>query len=136
MYDFSQGIVRSGKENPDTKLTARCNNKVANSFKSAMSASVPVKVSGRLNTHPEKVNLQETSANLVKTKVAPRSSTKKMASVILKLEEDEGEAQHTRKKKHRKLPTFERVFNGTWKGWKNKGNDNTGRYFRIQAAMP
>lgn len=128
---ISQGTSWSGKENPDTKFAARCNNKA----KSVKSSSIPVKVSGRLTTHTnrEKVNMQETSLNSVRMKVALASHpSKKTAPVILELQEKE--TRLIRKKKQRKLPTFKRgVFNGTWK---TKGNINDGRYLRIQAAMP
>lgn len=126
---ISQGLW-SGKENPDTKFTAKCNNKA----KSIKSSSIPVKVSGRLTTHThrEKVNLQETSSNSVRVKVALASHpSKKPAPVILELQEKE--TRLIQKKKQRKLRTFKRVFNGTWK---TKGNINDGRYLRIQAAMP
>lgn len=87
-------------------MKAGYNNKTAKRLKLA---SIPLRVSGRLTNQRKKINLKENSVNTVGRKDAPLKSTKR-APVIVKLKKEE--TKLAQGKKLRKLPTFERVFNG------------------------
>lgn len=104
-------------------MKAGYNNKTAKRLKLA---SIPLRVSGRLTNQRKKINLKENSVNTVGRKGdAPLKSTKR-APVIVKLKKEE--TKLAQGKKLRKLPTFERVFNGKQM---NKRIRKAGRFAKL-----